>query len=174
MNPIIFFDELDKVSKTQHGREIIGILDHMTDLTQNTEFTDRYFAGIKFDLSKALIIFTYNHRDSIDPILLDRITEVNFKALTKHDKMVINDKFMLPDILSTVGFKKDDVKFDREALEYLIDEYTNEGGVRKLKEKIFDIARELTIQHMMEDNRSLFQAILNKIILKNFLVINLK
>lgn len=152
MNPIIFFDELDKVSGTQHGREIIGILDHLTDSTQNTEFTDRYFAGIKFDLSKCLIIFTYNNRKNIDPILLDRITEVNYKSLTKHDKLVINDKFMLPEILEMVGFKSDDITFEKDALEYLIDTYTCEAGVRKLKEKLIDIVRELNIKHMMNDD----------------------
>lgn len=152
MNPIIFFDELDKVSTTQHGKEIVGILDHLTDATQNSEYTDRYFAGIKFDLSKSLIIFTYNNRRNIDPILLDRITEVNFKTLTKHDKMVINDKFMLPEILETVGFKSDDISFEKDALEYLIDSYTHEAGVRKLKEKLIEIVRELNIKNMMEDD----------------------
>ena len=149
MNPIIFFDELDKVSTTQHGHEIIGILDHLTDSTQNNEFTDRYFAGVKFDLSKALIVFTYNNRNNINPILLDRITEINFKSLTKHDKLIINDKFMLPNILKNVGFKSYDITFDKAALEYLIDTYTCEAGVRKLKEKLIDIIRELNIKNMM-------------------------
>jgi ATP-dependent Lon protease len=59
MNPIIYIDELDKISKTEHGKELIGILTHMTDPAQNSEFTDRYFAGIKFDISKCLIIFSF-------------------------------------------------------------------------------------------------------------------
>ena len=59
MNPIIFIDELDKVSKTEHGREIIGILTHLIDKTQNTHFQDRYFTGIDLDLSKVLFIFSY-------------------------------------------------------------------------------------------------------------------
>ena len=52
LNPIIFIDELDKISRTEHGKEIIGILTHLTDPSQNTEFTDKYFSGIKFDISK--------------------------------------------------------------------------------------------------------------------------
>ena len=59
MNPIIYFDELDKVSKTENGREIIGILTHLTDSSQNTEFYDKYFSGVKLDLSKCMIIFSY-------------------------------------------------------------------------------------------------------------------
>ena len=59
MNPIIFIDELDKVSRTEHGKEIIGILTHLIDQTQNDSFQDKYFNGIDLDLSKALFIFSY-------------------------------------------------------------------------------------------------------------------
>ena len=71
MNPILLFDELDKVSGTESGREIIGTLTHLTDTTQNDEFYDKYFEGVPLDLSKALLIFTFNDRSKIDPILLD-------------------------------------------------------------------------------------------------------
>ena len=57
MNPIIYIDELDKVSKTEHGREIISILTHMTDQSQNKEFYDKYFASVPIDLSQVLFIF---------------------------------------------------------------------------------------------------------------------
>merc|ERR1712100_701612 len=87
MNPIIFIDELDKVSRTEHGKEIIGILTHLTDSTQNDEFADKYFAGIKLNLSKALIIFSYNDVDLIDRILLDRIHRIQFSNLNLHDKI---------------------------------------------------------------------------------------
>ena len=58
MNPIIFIDELDKVSRSEHGKEIIGILTHLVDETQNESFQDKYFTGIDLDLSKALFIFS--------------------------------------------------------------------------------------------------------------------
>ena len=83
MNPIIFIDELDKISKTENGKEIIGILTHLTDATQNDEFADKYFAGIKFDLSKVLFIFSYNDYNLLDPILADRIHRVKFRHLSK-------------------------------------------------------------------------------------------
>ena len=60
MNPIIFIDELDKVSHTEHGKDIISILTHLTDSTQNEAFQDKYFSGIDLDLSKVLFIFSYN------------------------------------------------------------------------------------------------------------------
>ena len=61
MNPVIFFDELDKVSTTRAWEEIIGMLMHLTDTTQNDKFSDKYFSGIDFDFSKALFIFSYNN-----------------------------------------------------------------------------------------------------------------
>ena len=60
MNPVIYFDELDKISDTPKGEEITGILTHLTDTTQNSCFHDKYFANMDFDLSKALFIFSYN------------------------------------------------------------------------------------------------------------------
>ena len=60
MNPIIYIDELDKISKTENGKELIGILTHMTDPSQNEQFSDKYFSGINIDLSKVLFIFSYN------------------------------------------------------------------------------------------------------------------
>ena len=148
MNPIIFIDELDKVSNTEHGREIVSILTHLTDSTQNTEFTDKYFAGIPFDLSKCLIVFTYNDASLIDRILRDRITSIELKPLSKTDKIVIANKYLLPEIVKTVGYTTDTLMFEDDSLEYIIDIYTYEAGVRKLKEKIFEIIREINLQRI--------------------------
>ena len=151
MNPIILIDELDKVSKTEHGREIISILTHLTDSTQNSEFTDKYYTGIKFDLSKCLIIFTYNDISLIDRILLDRITTVEMKALSKPDKLVITTKYLLPEILKTIGYNKNDIIFNENVIEYIIDSYTYEAGVRKLKEQLFEIIREINLNRMFDN-----------------------
>ena len=82
MNPIIFIDELDKISNTEHGKEIVGILTHLVDSTQNKSFQDKYFSGIDLDLSKILFIFSYNNPAVIDKILLDRIHRVKFNHLS--------------------------------------------------------------------------------------------
>ena len=86
MNPIIYIDELDKISKTEHGKEIVGILTHLTDSSQNEKWCDKYFAGIELDLSKALIIFSYNDPNAIDRILLDRIHRIKTKSLNSYEK----------------------------------------------------------------------------------------
>ena len=145
MNPIIYIDELDKVSKTEHGKEIIGILTHLIDYTQNMGFQDKYFSGIELDLSKALFIFSYNDPEQIDRILLDRIHRIKFDNLSIQEKVVIVTKYILPDINNKMGFNNV-VELNKEIIEYIIEFYTLESGVRKLKEIIFDLFGEINIE----------------------------
>lgn len=145
MNPIIYVDELDKVSKTEQGKEIIGILMHLIDTTQNDVFQDKYYSGIDIDLSKALFIFSYNDPEQIDRILLDRIHRIKFDNLTVDDKKVIVDKYLLPEINKKMGFSNI-VQMSEEIIEYIIEAYTLEPGVRKLKELLFDLYGEINIQ----------------------------
>ena len=149
MNPVIYIDELDKVSKTEHGKEIIGILTHLTDPSQNKEFTDKYFSGIKFDLSKAMIVFSYNDAGLVDPILRDRITEVKVKSITKKEKVHITKEYLLPEVLEIVGYQKEDFIFTDEAINYIIEMYTYEAGVRKLKERLFELVREINLTRVL-------------------------
>lgn len=152
MNPIIYIDELDKISRTEHGKEIIGILTHLTDPSQNTEFTDKYFSGIKFDISKCLIIFSYNDPALIDKILLDRIQRIRINPLNKVDKVMVAKKHIIPEILHNVGMSEDDIVLDDNELMYLIDTYTYEAGARKLKEKLYEIYREINLQYLTDSN----------------------
>lgn len=145
MNPIIFIDELDKVSKTEHGREIIGILTHLIDPTQNDEFQDKYFNGIDLDLSKALFIFSYNDASSIDRILLDRIHRVKFSHLSFDEKLVITRKYIFPEIFKKMGLEQI-IEMDDEVIGFIIEHYTCEPGVRKLKELLFEIIGEINLE----------------------------
>lgn len=153
MNPIIYIDELDKVSKTEQGKEIIGILMHLIDSTQNDEFQDKYFNGIPIDLSRALFIFSYNDPDQIDPILLDRIHRIKFDNLSAKDKHVICKKYIIPEINEKMGFD-DVVILEDETLDYIIDNYTVEIGIRKLKEIIFDLYGEINIELISHQSES--------------------
>tara|TARA_B100001057_G_scaffold20748_1_gene19140 strand:- start:18166 stop:21396 length:3231 start_codon:yes stop_codon:yes gene_type:complete len=144
MNPIIFIDELDKISKTEHGKEIIGILTHLIDPTQNDSFQDKYFSGVDLDLSKALFIFSYNDVDKIDRILLDRIHRIKFKHLSMNEKLIITDKYILPEIYQKMGFDNI-LEIDKSVVEFIINKYTNEPGVRKLKELLFEIIGEINL-----------------------------
>lgn len=151
MNPIIYIDELDKVSKTENGREIIGIFTHLIDQTQNEVFQDKYFSGIDIDLSKALFIFSYNDPEQIDKVLLDRIHRIKFDNLTLDDKRVIVNDYILPEINNKMGFDNV-VNMTNEMIEYIIDSYTLEPGVRKLKEILFDLYGEINLEILKSDN----------------------
>jgi ATP-dependent Lon protease len=145
MNPIIFIDELDKVSKTEHGKEIIGILTHLVDSTQNTNFQDKYFSAIDLDLSKALFIFSYNDVELIDKILLDRIHRIKFDALTLDDKLIIVKDYLLPELYTK--FRLNNVLiFEDNIILFIIEYYTNESGVRKLKEVLFEIISFINLE----------------------------
>lgn len=154
MNPIIFIDELDKISNTEYGKEIVSILTHLTDSTQNDNFEDKYFAGIPFDLSKALIVFSYNDISLIDPILRDRITNIDVKAYTITEKIIIIQKYMLPEILKDVGFNNTEIVFSDDIIEYIINTYTYEAGVRKIKEKLVEIIREINLNSFNNSDMS--------------------
>jgi endopeptidase La len=149
MNPIIYIDELDKISNTDNGRELIGILTHLTDSTQNDQFMDKYFAGIPMDLSKVLFIFSYNDYNLIDSILADRIHRVKFDYLKVFEKLYIIDNYLVPSMLNTIGFESDSIKITREALLYIIKNYTYEAGVRKLKERVLEIIRQINLECIM-------------------------
>ena len=144
MNPIIFVDELDKISRTENGKEIIGILTHLIDTTQNDKFQDKYFSGIDLDLSKCLLVFSYNDVSLIDPILLDRIHRIKFNFLSLDDKLKITRNFILPEIYTKMGLQNI-IDISDETIIFMIDTYTNEAGVRKLKELIFEIMGEINL-----------------------------
>jgi len=146
MNPVIFIDELDKVSKTEHGKEIIGILTHLVDPTQNDDFQDKYFSGIGLDLSKVLFVFSYNDVNAIDKILLDRIHRIKFEHLTIQDKIIITKKYLLPEIFLNTGLNDNIIKITDEVIEFIIKIYTCESGVRKLKEILFEIISEINLE----------------------------
>ena len=144
MNPIIFIDEIDKISKTENGKEIVGILTHLLDSTQNDSFQDKYFTGINLDLSKVLFILSYNDVDSIDKVLLDRIHRIKFTNLSLEDKLIITNTHILPEIYKKMGLE-DIIFFSDKVIKFIIDEYTCEPGVRKLKETFFEIIGEINI-----------------------------
>lgn len=151
MNPIFFFDELDKVSSTERGQEIISVLTHLTDATQNNKFYDEYFQGIPLDLSRAMFVFTFNNANKIDRILRDRIHIINTNALQLTEKVVISQKYLLPPILEEVGFSQNDITFDESEVKQIIEEFTAEAGVRKLKEILYQIVREVNRKVIMEN-----------------------
>ena len=157
MNPVIFFDELDKLSETPKGEEITGILTHLTDTSQNSQFHDKYFSEIAFDLSKCLFIFSYNDESKVNPILLDRMYRIHTNGYAKKDKTHIAQKYLIPKIQSEVAFKPEQIIIPDETVEYIVEHHTNkEDGVRNLKRCLEIIFTKLNLYRLMKPGSKLF------------------
>jgi len=134
MNPVIYFDELDKISESPKGQELAGILTHLTDVAQNDTFKDRYFAGVPLDLSRAVFVFSYNDESKINPILLNRMFKIEVKGYDAQEKARIALDYMLPDLLREYSFTSEDVQFDESAISYITSVISgSEKGVRDMK-----------------------------------------
>jgi ATP-dependent Lon protease len=159
MNPVIYFDELDKISGTPKGDEIVGILTHLTDSSQNGQFHDKYFSEIDFDLSKCLFIFSYNDESKISPILRDRMYRIQTKGYDKKQKTIIATNYLLPKIQEQVRFKKGDICISDEVLHHIIEHYCEkEDGVRNQKRCLEIIYTKLNLYRLMRPGSSLFDA----------------
>jgi ATP-dependent Lon protease len=158
MNPVFFFDELDKVSDTAKGEEIIGILTHLTDTSQNTKFHDKYFSELEFDLSKCLFIFSYNDENKVNPILRDRMYRIETKGYDAKEKFIISKDYLLPKICNQVRFNKEDIVIPEETVKYLITTHTDgEQGVRNLKRCLEIIYTKLNLYRLMKPGSNLFK-----------------
>ena len=164
MNPVIYFDELDKISDTPRGEEIIGILTHLTDTSQNSQFHDKYFSGIDFDLSKCLFIFSYNDESKVNPILKDRMYRIQTKGYDSKEKLIIAKDYLLPKIREQVSFTADEVIIPDETIQYIVSNKAltkDESGVRNLKRCLEIIHTKLNLFRLVKPNTSLFNKDMN-------------
>lgn len=153
MNPIIYIDEADKISGTDYGKEVGDIMTHMTDPAQNTEFFDKYFSGIPVDLSNVMFIFSYNDPTKLDPILRNRIFEIPISSPSPLDKVIICQDWIIPEIIVDVGFKRHELEISNDMLRHIIEYYASDDtGVRKIKEILFQIYRQLNLEKIKDSN----------------------
>lgn len=158
MNPVIYFDELDKISDTPRGEEIAGILTHLTDTSQNSQFHDKYFAEINFDLSKCLFIFSYNDESKVNPILKDRMYRIKTKGYSQKEKTNISRSYLLPKICEQVRFTNSEIIIPEPTVHYIIDNHCNkEDGVRNLKRCLEIIHTKLNLYRLMKPGSNLFE-----------------
>ncbi len=149
-NPVIYFDELDKISETPKGDEIVGILTHLTDTTQNSQFHDKYFSEITFDLSKCLFIFSYNDESRVNRVLLDRMFRIRTSGYSAKEKITITQNYLIPKIIEQVKFSAGDICISPEIVEYIVENYTEkEDGVRNLKRCLEIIHTKLNLHRLM-------------------------
>lgn len=145
MNPVIYFDELDKVSETPKGEEIINLLIHLTDFSQNDHFNDKYYNNIPIDLSKALFIFSLNDLEKVNPILRDRMFMIQTNKLKDEDKLVVAKDYLIEGIFKDMGVNKEDLIFSDDVIMYIIKTFSQEEGVRNLKRAFQTIIGKLNI-----------------------------
>jgi ATP-dependent Lon protease len=158
MNPVIYFDELDKVSETPKGEEINGILTHLTDTTQNSKFHDKYFSELDFDLSRCLFIFSYNDESKVNPILKDRMYRIQTKGYDVKQKTIIAKNYLIPKIKEQVKFKEEDIVISDVVIKHIIEKYTDsEQGVRNLKRCLEIIHTKLNLYRLMKPETNLFE-----------------
>jgi ATP-dependent Lon protease len=159
-NPVIFFDELDKVSQTDKGQEIYGVLTHLTDTTQNNQFQDNYLSEIDLDMSKCLFIFSYNDESLINPILKDRMYTIEIPGYNVNDKIHICEKHIIPAIEKDIGINVNDFILSRPVLKFLIEKTKPEEGVRNLKRNIETIFNKLNLFRILKQT-TLFKEVIN-------------
>ena len=159
MNPVIYFDELDKISDTPRGQEIIGILTHLTDTTQNCQFHDKYFTELEFDLSKCLFIFSYNDENLVNPILKDRMYRIQTKGYESKEKIVIANNYLLPKIREQVNFNLGDIIIPNDTIQYIVSSLhltKGEDGVRNLKRCLEIIHTKLNLFRLVKPDNTIF------------------
>ena len=161
-NPILMFDELDKVSESDHGKDIYSFLCYLTDSTQNMEFMEHYFYGIKFDLSKVFYVFTFNDITKIDKILLDRLNIIYVDTPNDNDIINILYTYSIPEIINNIGITKK-ISITIDHVKIVINEFkkmnlydkNHSSGIRefyRIFEKIFlYINKDILIDSLNND-----------------------
>ena len=148
MSTVLMFDEIDKISQTPKGEEIMNLLIHLTDPVQNADFEDKYLAGVPIDLSKVMFVFSANDINKIDKILLDRMMVIDLKGYDLKQKTAIAEQYLLPVALKDVNLGER-ISISKEILTYIIKEYANdEKGVRELKRSIEQITQKINMLRM--------------------------
>ena len=152
MNPVLYFDELDKISGTPHGEEITSMLIHLTDRSQNTQYHDRYFAGIDFDLSQCLFVFSFNDESKVHPVLKDRMSVIQCSGYKDDEKKIIVANYVWPEVLKHAGIARDDLSATEEAAEYIIKEYSKgEQGMRNIIRVVETVVSRINLLRISDE-----------------------
>lgn len=161
MNPVIYFDELDKVSNSHKGQEIINLLIHLTDPVQSESFQDKYLGSMNIDISKCIFIFSFNDINLVNHILLDRMKLIYVKGYNTKEKLIIIQNYILPRYLKEyklydennnpiINFSNDNLKF---IVNYDMNNYgiNKEDGMRKIEQYLEKICSQINIIRLVNN-----------------------
>ncbi len=140
-NPVFILDEIDKVSSDFHGDPASALLE-VLDPEQNAEFHDNYIDQ-DFDLSRVMFIATANSLNTIHPALRDRLELIDVSGYLLEEKIEIAQRHLVTRQLENHGLTKNDLKFTKEALTKLVEDYTRESGVREMDKQIAKVIRRV-------------------------------
>ena len=143
-NPVLVLDEIDKMGVDMRGDPAAALLEAL-DPEQNSTFVDHYI-DLPFDLSQVLFIATANDRNGIPDALEDRLEVVEVPGYTRTEKLSIAQQFLVPKQLREHGLTEDQITFEKDGLEAIIDHYTREAGVRGLEREIAAVCRNVAVR----------------------------
>jgi ATP-dependent Lon protease len=143
-NPVFVLDELDKVGADFRGDPAAALLE-VLDPNQNREFVDHYL-NVPYDLSQVMFFATANTTDTIPSALLDRLEVIRIAGYTTEEKVAIAEKYIIPRQLSETGLSEVGIEFDPAAIQFLIERYTLESGVRNLEREVGSLCRKVARQ----------------------------
>ncbi len=148
-NPVFILDEIDKVGADYKGDPASALLE-VLDPEQNCAFHDNYL-DVNYDLSKVLFIATANTLSTISPALLDRMELINISGYIMQEKIEIAQRHLIPDEWKNHGITKKQASIQKRALQYIVERYTKESGVRTLDKRIATIARKVAKKVALEE-----------------------
>ncbi len=151
-NPLFVLDEIDKIGQGIHGDPSSALLE-VLDPEQNHAFYDNY-VELDYDLSKVMFIATCNSLSTIQPALRDRLEIIEVSGYTVEEKTEIAKRHLLPKLLKENGLTESKIQFPDEVIVQLIEEYTNESGVRSLEKRMGKLIRHRAKQIAMEEKFS--------------------
>jgi len=143
-NPVLVLDEVDKMGADVRGDPAAALLE-VLDPEQNDSFVDHYI-DLPFDLSEVTFLATANYRGGIPEALRDRMEVIEVPGYTRTEKRSIAEEFLIPKQLREHGLVEDQLKFEREGIETIVDHYTREAGVRNLEREVAAVCREVTVR----------------------------
>ena len=144
-NGIIFFDEIDKISDSPEGAEVVNQLIHILDNTQNNMFYDKYVSDIPIDLSNIWFICSLNNSDYLNQVLRNRLYMIDVEGYGNSQKVEISKNILIPKKCKDYGLENQ-LFFDDSIIEYIVNKNKkNDKGVRELKRNIDTICKRVDI-----------------------------